>query len=115
MAKYILSTGEVTEKPERYVQDLFKLFLTVYPGDIPNSDLGFNFILGDVKKDEFSIAINERAVELVNKVNNYIPAEVSLELDSIDILSYDKVRIFVNIYGNTEETVSYDVDINTAL
>lgn len=115
MARYVLSTGEVTEKPERYVQDLFRMCISIYPNDIPNSSFGFNFILGDIKKDEFTVAVTERAGELVRKVNDFIPNEVSLKLDSVDVINYEKVRIYVNIYGNSEETVSFDVDINTAI
>ena len=44
MTKYLLSTGESTTRIERYILDLFKLNLQIYPGDIPGSKLGFEFL-----------------------------------------------------------------------
>ena len=45
MKRYLLSTGASTTEIEKYVLDLFKLYIQIYPGDIPGSNIGFNFIL----------------------------------------------------------------------
>ena len=48
MRKFLLSTGKTTDKIEYYVVDLFRLYLSVYPGDIPGaSRIGFDFNLRD--------------------------------------------------------------------
>ena len=48
MRKYLLSTGTATDRLEYYVLDLFRLYLKIYPGDIPGaSGLGFDFNLGE--------------------------------------------------------------------
>ena len=53
MTKYLLSTGKSTTQVEKYILDLFKLNLKIWPGDIPGlPKVGFDFILTDTKKDE---------------------------------------------------------------
>ena len=97
--KYILSTGEVTGRPEKYLLDLIKLNLTIYTKDIPwRDDIGFDFLLGEVFKDDFKEAVERKAEELIKFVQNKTSiTDVSIELVSVDIVSYSKARICLNV------------------
>lgn len=109
MAKYVLSTGKVTERVEHYVLDLFNILLHVYPNDVPNSSTGFDFYLGEVHKDEFPIKIQEKAERLVNSVRELVPVNLNIELTGVDIISYSKVRINVRIDEEIEESIDVEI------
>ena len=50
---YLLSTGQITNQVEYYIIDLFKLYLNIWPKDIPGaSKIGFNFIFTNKNKRE---------------------------------------------------------------
>lgn len=105
MIKYLLSTGNSTSKIEYYVLDLFKLYLNIYPRDVPGaSDLGFDFILGDVKKDELISEIKNRVNKLIVKISNkFSSSSVSIKLDSIEIIDETRVKITIIINDYTGE------------
>lgn len=100
--KYLLSTGEVTGKLEKYVLDLFRLNLLIYPGDIPNSRTGFNFILGDVKKNELADEIKSRVSELTRRLQTRFTG-LSITLESVELLSEDLARVTIRINQETEQ------------
>ena len=100
--KYLLSTGELTSKIENYILDLFKLNLYIYPNDIPNSNIGFNFILGDVKKNELVSEIRTRISQLVEKLSNRFSG-IRITLDSVELLSEDIARVTVTVNQETDK------------
>lgn len=112
--KYLLSTGYSTNKIEYYILDLFKLYLGIYPKDIPGApNIGFNFILGDTKKDELVNNINSRINELINKIkSNYSDTTTTtvITLKSIEIIDESRVRITIDVnsyIGEIEKNI-YD-------
>lgn len=102
MAKYLLSTGQSTEKIERYILDLFKLNLSIWPGDIPNSNVGFDFILTDVKKDEVSSEVRFRMRSLIDKIKSQFGG-ISIELESLEILDETRVRATIRVNQDSDE------------
>lgn len=101
MTKYLLSTGESTTKFEKYVLDLFKLNLKIVPGDIPNSGIGFNFILSGVKGDELLGTIKYRINTLVDRIKSRF-SSVEMSVDSVELLSKEKARIRLTINDYTD-------------
>lgn len=94
--KYLLSTGSTTTKIERYILDVFKLNLQVYPGDIPGSDVGFNFILTNTKKDELLGDIRNRVSGLVDKVQKQFE-KIDIQVTSIDLIDEERVRVTITV------------------
>lgn len=94
--KYLLSTNDTTDKIEYYILDLFKLYLQIYPNDIPGTNLGFNFILTDVKKTELPNEVKNRVENLVSYLSKRF-AGVTLDLESIEILDEEKAKITINV------------------
>lgn len=94
--KYLLSTGSTTTKIERYILDVFKLNLQVYPGDIPGSDVGFNFILTNTKKDELLGDIRNRVSGLVDKVQKQFE-KIDIQVTSIDLIDEERVRVIITV------------------
>lgn len=69
--RYLLSTGKVTGKVEYYILDLFRLYLSVYPGDIPGkSSIGFDFTITDALKTELADKVKDKVESLVRKISN---------------------------------------------
>ena len=107
--KYLLSTGKTTEKIERYILDLFKLNLLIFPGDIPgDKGIGFDFILTDTKKDELESVVNSRVSSLVNKINNQFKSGVSINLEKIEILDETHIRVSVSV---NQESDNIEINI----
>lgn len=107
--KFLLSSGRVTDKVEEYLIDLFKLYLTIYPGDIPGaSEFGFDFNLIGVYKDALPGEIQSRALGLVNKVNSRFKSGVSLSLKSLEMIDETRVRMVVSA-GEKDEEITVDI------
>ena len=104
--KYLLSTNDITDKIEYYILDLFKLYLQIYPNDIPGSDIGFNFILTDVKKTELPDEVKHRINQLINFLNNRFSG-VKLSLKSIEIIDEEKAKITIDV-----NTIQSEIIIN---
>ena len=96
MTKYLLSTGESTTRIERYILDLFKLNLQIYPGDIPGSKLGFDFILTDTKKDELLGEIRSRVNSLIGKLQEKFD-KMEINVSSSDLIDEERVKLTVNV------------------
>ena len=107
MMKYLLSTGMSTDKVEYYIIDLFKLYLNIWPNDIPNSpNLGFDFILTDVKKDELVSTVKSRVNQLIDKIRN----KFTIELVSVEIIDQTKVKITINVNQVRSEEITVDIN-----
>ena len=110
MKKYLLSTGETTTQVEYYILDLFKLYLTIYPGDIPGNDkIGFDFILTDVKKDELVSEVSLRARSLVSlikkKFDNY-----DIILEDISVIDETRVRLDISVNKIYTDNITIDLE-----
>lgn len=82
---------------EEYIIDLFKLYLKIYPGDIPNlPEYGFDFDLSGIYKADLPREIESRVNSLVNKVNSRFQGGVRLSLKSLEMISEEKVKIVVS-------------------
>lgn len=101
--KYLLSTGKSTEKIEKYIVDLFKLNFAIYPSDIPNCSVGFDYIFTDTKKDEVMSTIKSRINNLLKRIQKQFTG-VTISIDSIEVVDSKKVRmtITVNDYSSTD-------------
>lgn len=96
--KYLLSTGSSTNKVEYYIIDLFKLYLNIWPGDIPNaSQIGFDFILTDIKKDEIVNTIKYRIEKLIDKIKNKFTKSLSIDIESLEMIDQTKVKLVINV------------------
>lgn len=113
--KYLLSTGEITSKIEYYFLDLFKLYLTIYPGDIPGaSDIGFNFIFTDVKKDEIVSEVKSRVNILIEKLKSKIINEmgsnrVSIVVNELALMDETTVRLILTLNERISEELTIDI------
>ena len=111
--QYLLSTGLLTSRVEYYIIDLFKLYLSIYPGDIPGfPSLGFDFIITNTKKDELKAEIKNRLEGLIKKIKNSVSADIKISeayLVSDDVLKLiievndvKSDEIFVDLYKNNK-------------
>lgn len=105
--KYLLSTNNITDKIEYYILDLFKLYLQIYPEDIPGSKIGFNFVLTDIKKTELPNEVKNRIEKLIIYLNGRFSG-VSLNLESIEILDEERAKITINV-NNVQENVTINL------
>lgn len=95
--KYLLSSGKITKRPEEYIIDLFRLYLTIYPGDIPgNPDFGFDFNLAGVYKPELPGKVKSIVESLIRKINSRFNYGVSLSLVSLDLVDETKAKVVVS-------------------
>lgn len=107
--KYLLSTGNLTDKVEKYIIDLFKLNLSIWPGDIPgDSGVGFDFILTDTKKDELTIEVRSRAEALVSKIQNQFSSGITIGISDIEIIDSERVRITLDV-NQTSESIEVKI------
>jgi len=108
LTKLVLSTGEITGRIEKYVMDLFQINLHVFEGDVPFSDLGFDFQLGNVKKDELLKTIQNKAIDLCRKVSSVSPQGVKIELESVSLVSEDRAVLSIRV---NDERENFEIDI----
>jgi hypothetical protein len=106
--KYLLSTGKTTEKIEKYILDLFKLNLLIYPGDIPNSNVGFDFILTNTKKDELKSDVTFRVDALVDKIKTQFKKGIEINVENIDIINDTRVKVTVSV-NKTSEDIEFNL------
>ena len=102
LTKLVLSTGEITGRVEKYVMDLFQINLRVNEGDVPFSDIGFDFQLGDVKKDELINIIRQKAFDLCRKVSSMSPQGVKVDLESVSLVSENRAVLSVRVNDERE-------------
>lgn len=108
--KYILSGGRGTTRIEEYLIDLFKLHLSIYPGDIPGSlEYGFDFNLQGVFQDELPAELKLRVGSLVQKINSRFPtSSISLVVESLDIISETKARLCISA-GKLQDNIEVNI------
>ena len=100
--KYLLSTGETTGKIEKYILDLFKLNMAIYPDDISNSTIGFNFVITDVKKSELPEEIKSRITSLITRLQSRFSG-ITISLESLELLSEELARVVVRVNQESEQ------------
>ena len=104
MQKYLLSTGLATDKLEEYIVDLFRLYLQIWPREIPGlPQLGFDFILTDVKKADLVSNVSSRLSSLITKIQDKFGASVTITLDSVEIIDETKVRVTITVNDKTTD------------
>ena len=104
MRKYLLSTGLATDKLEEYIVDLFRLYLQIWPREIPGlPQLGFDFILTDVKKADLVSNVSSRLSSLITKIQDKFGASVTITLDSVEIIDETKVRVTITVNDKTTD------------
>ena len=94
MKRYLLSSGRVTDRLEYYVMDLFRLYLTVYPGDVPNvPSFGFDFSLGGTFKSDLRNAVISKVKDLVSIISSrFNENEVAISIVSLDIIDEELAK-----------------------
>ena len=104
MTKYLLSTGKSTTQIEKYILDLFKLNLKIWPGDIPGlPKVGFDFILTDTKKDEVVEEVRYRVKNLVDRLKErFTGQKIDIEISSIELIDSERVRVVINVNDYTD-------------
>lgn len=107
MKKYLLSTGVCTSKIEDYILDLFRLNLQVWPGDIPGSNVGFDFIFSDTKKDMLQRDVKNRVESLVSRIQSQFGG-IKIEVSGIDLIDETRVLITIDVRG-TSDTILIDL------
>ena len=106
--KYLLSTGLVTNKIEYYILDLFKLHLSVYPNDVPGaSQIGFDFIITNTKKDELRAEVSKRVQELIDKFKKKFSG-INIQLDTFVVVDETSVKLVISV-NEVSDTISVDL------
>lgn len=103
MAKYLKSDGSITNKLDDYIVDLFKLYFTIHPNDIPGTNIGFNFIMNGVQKINIVSEVTSRLTELINKMQERFNG-VSMSIKSVDLIDYERAKIEITV-GKTDDTI----------
>jgi hypothetical protein len=95
--KYLLSDNTVTSQVEYYVIDLFKLYLSVYPGDIPGADsIGFDFNLRGTFKANLASEVESRISSLVSKFQSKFSGGLSFVLEECSLIDDSLVKVVVS-------------------
>lgn len=105
--RYLLSNGQATSKAEEYIIDLFRIYLTVYPGDIPHyKKLGFDFLLTDVTKDRMTDLVREKVTSLVSKIQESLPNQkYKITISELDLIDEETVRLVIDVSGVKSEDI----------
>lgn len=101
MARYLLTNGESTDKMEVYILDLFKLYLSIHPNDIPHSEIGFDFNLTDIRKDELLNEVKSRVNNLVKVFKNKFK-EYSITVSEISLINEEKIKLILDVNKETQ-------------
>lgn len=98
--RYLLSTGQATSKAEEYIIDLFKIYLTVYPGDIPHyKNLGFDFLLTRVTKNDLISSVRSKIESLVKKIKDSVGDKHTIKISELDLIDEETVRLVIDVSG----------------
>jgi len=103
MAKYLKSDGNITNKIDDYIVDLFKLYFTIHPNDIPGTNIGFNFIMNGVQKVDLESEITSRLIELIDKMKERFSG-ISMSIDSVNLIDYERAKIEITV-GKISDTI----------
>jgi len=95
--KYLLSDNTVTTQVEYYVIDLFRLYLSVYPGDIPGaSGIGFDFNLRGTFKADLASEVESRIANLVSKFQVRFKGNLAFSLEECSLIDESTVKVVVS-------------------
>lgn len=99
--RYLLTTGETTTKVEEYIIDLFRLYLMVYPGDIPHAPgIGFDFLLTGITKDDLEYQVKSRVNSLVDKIQDKVKnSSYQIKISSLDLIDEETVKLVIEVNG----------------
>ena len=105
--RYLLSTGETTTKAEEYIIDLFRLYLGIYPGDIPHyKKLGFDFLLTDSTKDSLESYVESKVDLLIGKIQDILPNEkYKISINKLEVIDEETVRLVIDVNSVTSEDI----------
>lgn len=105
--RYLLSTGETTTKAEEYIIDLFRLYLGVYPGDIPHyKKLGFDFLLTDATKDGLKSYVKSKVDLLIGKIQDILPnKKYKISVNTLEVIDEETVRLVIDVDNVTSEDI----------
>lgn len=108
--RYLLSTGESTNLPEYYIIDLFKLYLKIYPDDIPGaSQVGFNFIFTNIKKNQILNEIRGRIDSLISKIKSKFSSNPNIEIVSLELIDETRVKLVISVNQVQSEEIEVDI------
>lgn len=106
MKKYLLSTGTSTSKIEYYIIDLFKIYLTVFPKDIPGaSGIGIDTSLTNIKKDRLISEIESRIKDFIKKLKNKFSQTLEINIKSLEIIDETSLRLTVDVNNIESEEI----------
>lgn len=104
--KYLLTNGESTDRIEEYIMDLFRLYLSIYPGDIPHyKDLGIDFIFTDVTKDNLESGVRTKVNSLLSKIREAIPSKYQVSINTLDLIDEETVKLVIDVNGELSEDI----------
>lgn len=110
MKKYLLSTGKTTTQTEKYIEDLFRIYFVVYPDDIPGaSNIGFDYIMTDVKKDEVKNVLRSRIEKLIELIKSKFKTALDIRIHSLDLLTEEKARLILDINQVVSDEITLDL------
>ena len=108
--KYLLSDNTVTSQVEYYVIDLFKLYLSVYPGDIPGAgSIGFDFNLRGTFKADLASEVESRISSLVSLFQSKFSGSLSFKLESVELIDETQVKIIVSCGRVRSDEIVVDI------
>jgi hypothetical protein len=111
--KFVLSTGRTTTKIEEYILDLFKLYLSVNPGDIQYlPEFGFNFTFAGIPKADLPDKIQFRMESFVKKVSESFPG-TRIVLEELSMISEETVRATISVNGTTSDNIFVNIYENS--
>jgi len=105
--KYLLSTGKATDRLEYYVMDLFRLYLSIQPRDIPGSpQIGFNFTLSGTFKSDLVSAVESKVKELVSVISGRFNSNsIVIEIESLEIVDETLAKLVVSVNKLTSDEI----------
>lgn len=106
MDRYLLSTGRSTYLVEYYIMDLFKLYLQVFPGDIPGANnLGFDFTIRNVTKADLVKTIEQSVDRLIATIQRSLKQDISIKVGDIDIINEEHVKVTITVNNSLTDDV----------
>ena len=103
--KYLLTTGETTTKVEDYIIDLFRLYLTIYPGDIPYREtLGVNFNLAGTLKDELPSKLEIEVNSLIDRIRDKV-GNATIEIESLKLIDEGQAELVLKVNQKVSDNI----------
>ena len=110
---YLLSTGQSTNQIEYYIIDLFKLYLHIWPNDIPGAEqIGFDFIFTNIKKKDIVSEIRSRVNILITKIKNKFTQTLNISIVSLELLDETKLRLVISVNQIQSDEILVDISEN---